>query len=211
MADNYIEKKFEDLQHSMQRRKQSKGPHTILQLLLNNRSYRGYDESIVVTENMLNRLLEVVNKIPSAMNQQVLRYKKVWGAEGEAFSKTLKMGAALSELHLPLEGNYPKAFVLIYATIPETKWVDIDLGIAAQSILLKAVEMGLNGICLGDFNRKKLKETFKLENEPLLLLAIGKGNETIERIEISEDESHSYYRVGGRHLVPKVKLEDLIS
>ena len=88
--------------------------------------------------------------------------------------------------------------------------VDIDLGISAQSMLLKAVEMNLNGIIIGAFNKQKISELFQLPYEPLLILAIGKGNELIRLTPISEGESKAYYRKNGIHFVPKIKLKDLI-
>ena len=114
------------------------------------------------------------------------------------------MGAALPELHLPLPGTEPEAFIVVCSTVPENPMVDIDLGIAAQSMLLKAVEMGLNGLIIAAFNRAKLQETLALPYTPLLLLAIGKGNEHIELKPIDESESHAYYRENGVHIVPKV-------
>ena len=122
----------------------------------------------------------------------------------------IKMGAALPELHLPLAGTEPEAFIICCSTAKETPLVDMDLGIAAQSMLLKATEMGLNGLIIGAFNRERLRETFALPYPPLLVLAIGKGAERIELTPIGADESHAYYRKEGVHYVPKVRLDDLI-
>jgi hypothetical protein len=44
----------------------------------------------------------------------------------------------------------------------------------------------------------------------LLILAIGRGAESIELAEIGAEESHDYYRRGEKHIVPKVRVEDLI-
>ena len=88
--------------------------------------------------------------------------------------------------------------------------VDIDLGIAAQSMLLKATEMGLSGLIIAAFNRAKLQETLSLPCQPLLVIAIGKGDERIELTPIDPGESHAYYRKDGVHYVPKLRLKDLI-
>jgi nitroreductase len=98
----------------------------------------------------------------------------------------------------------------VCSTIEENKWVDMDLGISAQSILLKATEMGLNGICIGAFNAQAITDAFALPHTPLLIVAIGKGTEQIQLTEISAEESHTYYRKDGIHYVPKVKLDDLL-
>ena len=77
-------------------------------------------------------------------------------------------------------------------------------------MLLQATEIGLNGICIGAFNKLKIKEEFKLEYEPVMILAIGKGIEDIELVDIHENESHNYYRENGKHYVPNVILDELI-
>lgn len=210
MADNYLESKFEELRNGGTKKSTSKVHH--LETLLNkNRSYRGYDKKVVVTRSALKKIVSVNTKIPSARNQQCLRFKLVTRESGaEQVLQNIKLGGALPELHLPFEGTEPEAFIIVCSTLPESKMVDIDLGISAQSMLLRAVEMGLNGIIIGAFNKTNIMNAFSLPYEPLLILAIGKGAETIRLTEIDENESHSYYREEGIHYVPKVKLEELI-
>ena len=61
----------------------------------------------------------------------------------------------------------------------------MDLGISAQSMLLQAAEIGLNGICIGAFDKERIKQEFHLAYEPLLILAVGKGIEKIELVPIA--------------------------
>ena len=150
-------------------------------------------------------------KIPSACNQQLLRFKLVTHDSGaDTVLRNIRMGAALPELHLPLAGTEPEAFIVVCSAKPENKLIDIDLGIAAQSMLLKAVEMGLNGIIIGAFNHENIEKELALPYPAIAIIAIGKGAERIELTPISADESHAYYRKEGVHYVPKVKLEELI-
>lgn len=212
MADNYLESKFEEM------RNPRKGKTIIRQvgqgldsLLLKNRSVRGYDHQQIVSREMLERIVSVNVKIPSARNQQVLRFKLVTCENGaNKVLNNIKLGGALPELHLPFPETEPQAFILVCSTIAESKMVDIDLGISAQSMLLKAVELGLNGVIIGAYNKAKLMEEFALPYELLLILAIGKSAETIQLKEISADESHSYYRKDGVHIVPKIRLSELL-
>ncbi|MEG0808280.1 MAG: nitroreductase, partial [Alistipes sp.] len=74
----------------------------------------------------------------------------------------------------------------------------------------QAVEIGLNGVCIGAFNKERIKQEFQLELEPLLILALGKGNEKIELVTIGADDNHNYYRQDGIHYVPKIGIEDLL-
>ena len=204
MADNYLEKRYEETLGSGKIRVKKIG-HTVDELLTKNRSTRGYKKAYKVSRQELERIVGVCTRIPSARNQQVLRMRLVTSDSGaDKVLPLVKMGAALPELHVPLPGTEPEAFIVVCSTVPENPMVDIDLGIAAQSMLLKAVEMGLNGLIIAAFNRAKLQETLALPYTPLLLLAIGKGNEHIELKPIDESESHAYYRENGVHIVPKV-------
>ena len=210
MADNYLEKRYEETLGANKPKVKRIG-HTVDSLLLKNRSTRGYKKSYVVSPNELERIVGVCTKIPSARNQQVLRFRLVSRDSGaNQVLPLIKMGAALPDLHLPFPGTEPEAFIVICSTVDESPLVDIDLGIATQSMLLKAAEMGLNGLIIGAFNRTKLQETLDLPYPPLLVLAIGKGDEHIELIPIDEGENHSYYRKEGIHYVPKVRITDLI-
>lgn len=176
-----------------------------------NRSCRGYKKDFVVTYDMLKRIVYVNTKIASGKNQQVLRFKLVTkGDDADFVLQNIKLGGMLPELHLPYQGTEPEAFVIICTSAPETKIIDIDLGISMQSMSLKATEMGLNCVMICAFNKASITEHFRLPYEPLAILAVGKGAEKIKLKTISVDESRAYYRVDGVHYVPKVKIEDIL-
>ena len=211
MADGYLESRYEEVFGKGAARTVVK--HVpIDKLLERNRSYRGYRPEVEVTREVLERIVAVNPLLPSACNQQVLRFKLVTKETGaENITQNMKLGGLLPELHLPYPGTEPEAFIIICSTIPENKFVDIDLGIAAQSMLLKATEMGLNGIMIGAFNKAKITEAFNLPSDPLLILAIGKGKETIKLQPVDAGEKLAYYRdENGVQFVPKIKLEQLV-
>ena len=208
MADNYIGKKMEDYYASKSQSPIRKSA-SLDKLLLKNRSCRGYDSSYIVRADQLRRIIEVNTKVPSAMNQQVLRFRPVLKGEADKVLPHIRLGGALPELKLPLPGTEPNAFIVI-CSASSGRFVDIDLGISAQSMLLKATEIGLNGICIAAFDRTAVREALALDIEPVLILAIGRNAEKIELVEIDADAPHSYYRRDGVHYVPKVKLDDLI-
>lgn len=179
-------------------------------LLLKNRSCRTWDSSYVVTEEQLRKIVEVNTKIPCAKNQQVLRFKLLTGKQAAGFCPFIKLGALLPDMKFPPEGCEPSAFIIVCSTVPENKWVDMDLGISAQSMLLKAVEMGLSGICIGAFNKEEAKRLVPQGLDPLLAIALGKGAEKYQILHISEEENHNYFRENGIHYIPKVRIEDLV-
>lgn len=208
MADNYLEKKFEELR---EKRPVIRRNHLSLDTLLRrNRSYRGYDPGRLVTREELTKMVEATTLVPSGKNQQALRYRLVTEEESDKVLPLIRMGAALPELHLPFPGTEPRAFLVVCSTVPENPVLDIDLGIAAQSLLLKAVEMGLNGLIIRAFDPARLQEALGLERTPLLVIAIGKGAENIYLRPVDAGEPLNYYRKDGVHFVPKLKAEDLI-
>lgn len=210
MADNYLDRKMEEYR-ARTAAPAVRHPHvTLTNLLLKNRSYRGYDPCFEVRADQLRSMIEVNTRIPSARNQQVLRFRPVLSDEAAAVLPHIRLGAALPELHLPLPGTEPRAFIVVCSTVPETRYVDIDLGISVQSMLLRAAEMGLNGICIGAFNRARIKASLNLPYDPLMVVAVGRGAERIELTEIGAGDSHAYYRRDGVHYVPKVRLDDLL-
>lgn len=210
MADNYLEKRYDETLGKGKIRVKKIG-HTVDELLAKSRSHRGYNKSYVVSRAELERIVGVCSKLPSGCNQQVLRYFLVTKDAGaEKVMPLIRLGAALPELHLPLPGTEPEAFIICCSTAGESKLVDIDLGIALQSMALKAVEMGLNTLMIGAFNREKLKETFDLPYDPLMILAVGKGTDCIELVPTDADAPRAYYRKDGVHYVPKVRASELI-
>ena len=208
MADNYLGRKMEEYEAqkcaSVRTRRVS-----LVSLLTKNRSTRGFDSSFKVRKDQLLSLVEAARLAPSAMNQQALRYRLVTEEEAPLVLPHLRLGTALPDMKLPLEGAEPNAFVVICAT-KEGRFVDVDLGIAAQSILLRAVEMGLNGVCIAAFDPEAVQKALQLPLVPQLLIAIGRSAERIEVIDIAEGESQTYYRRNGVHFVPKLRAEDLI-
>ena len=207
MADNYLEKRQQEL---AERRPKVVHPHPSLESLLKrNRSYRGFDASRVVTEADLLKMLEVVPWVASGMNAQPLRFKLVTGADAALVHPLVKLGAALPEERLPHPGEEPSAY-LIVCSAASGKVVDMDLGFAAQSILLKAVEMGLGGIFILNFQADALRDALQLPLPPLAVIGLGKPLERIFLVPVKEGTDLNYYRKDGAHFVPKLQVEDLV-
>lgn len=210
MADNYLENKFRQLQDA--RKVVVKRNHPSLDTLLHrNRSHRGFDKTRIVTEEELRDIVSVNSLIPSAMNRQPLRFRLVTRETGaEKVLARIRLGGALPELHLPLPGTEPEAFILVCSAVAEDRFVDIDLGISLQSMGLKAVEKGLNALIICAFDREALAEDFGLPSAPLAVLAVGKGAESIFLKPAEAGETLRYYRKEGVHYVPKLRPEDLL-
>ena len=187
------------------------------ELVKQSRSYRGYDETRKVTREELEGFVDCARLAPSTANIQPLKYYLACEEEIVTSIQSLtRWAGALPELDLPYKGTYPTAFIvicqdmLIGKSLPQFQK---DVGIVAQTMLLAAAEMGLGGCMIGNFSAEKVKETLRLEEHmiPVLVVAIGKGYESIIVTEVEDGESVKYYRdEEGNHYVPKRKLQDVL-
>lgn len=201
---------MEEYRSMPERRTTSRTGLSLTKLLMKNRSVRGYDPAFTVRPDQMRSILEVATRVPSAMNRQALRFRPILADEADKVLEGFRLGGALPELKLPFAGTEPRAFILVCAACEPDNYLYIDLGITAQSMLLRATEMGLSGIMVGSFDKRRMQELFRLPSQPLLLIALGKGAERIELTEIGADDPHAYYRRDGVHYVPKVRLDELI-
>ena len=166
-------------------------------LVLKNRSYRGFDESVRISRETLEGFVDCARLCPSSVNKQPLKYFLAWEPEDvEKVQGLTKWARALPEMVLPHPGKRPTGFVVIC----QDKGIDEnlsryqkDVGIVAQTMLLAAVEV------LG------LPE----EIRPLLIVAFGKPAEEIHLVDVPEDGNTNYYRdENDVHYVPKRTLAD---
>lgn len=188
-----------------------------LDLVKQARSHRGFRQDRKVTRQELEHLVECARFTPAARNDQVLKYYLAEKPETVAAIQPLtKWAGALAELHLPRKGAEPVAYIVICldGSLAENPApYQRDVGIVAQTMLLAAAEMGLNGCMIGSFAAGELREKLGLpENiKPQLLLALGEGTDRIVITDVGEDGSTTYYRdAEDTHYVPKRTLEQLI-
>lgn len=185
------------------------------ELVIKNRSYRGYDESVAVSRETLMEFADCARLCPSSVNKQPLKYYLVWEKEMVKRVQGLTRWArALPQIQLPHPGHCPTAFIVICQDSeidPNLNRYMKDVGIVAQTMLLAAVEKGLGGCMIGNFTAGEVKETLELgENlHPLLIVAFGKPDEKIVLSELPESGDTNYYRdQEDVHYVPKRRLED---
>lgn len=218
MADNYLEKRYEEVFGKAAPAKRQPSRIGLDTLLTANRSVRGYDKSYKVHPRQLQAIISVNTRIASSVNMQMLRFRPVTWEDTEAVALIqahTRMGRGLPELNLPFPGTEPEAFIVVCSTVGENSSSLIDLGISLQSMLLKAVELGLNGLIIRNFDHEPIKEGLGLPLEPLAVLAIGRSAEKVQLVTLPHASEHpaselKYYRRDGIHFVPKIPVEDLI-
>ena len=90
--------------------------------------------------------------------------------------------------------------------------VSSDQGIAAQSILLGAVEKGLGGCMIGSIDRGQLGQVLHIPDryDILLVIALGVPAETVVVEEVTDDHIEYWRDENDVHHVPKRTLDQVI-
>ena len=181
-------------------------------LIKKNRSYRRFFQNEKISLETLKELIDLARCSASAANEQPLRYILINSdSENEKVFSTLSWAGYLENWDGPKDGEKPSAYIVVLSE-HSGKYVMSDAGIACQSILLGAAEIGLGGCMFGSVQRYNLRELISIPEkyEILLVIALGKPKEKVV-LEDSENGNIRYYRDEKQvHHVPKRKLEDVI-
>ncbi|HOV63896.1 MAG TPA: nitroreductase family protein [Spirochaetia bacterium] len=187
---------------------------TVKELILANRSFRRFDESIPVGREELVEMVDCARCSASAANRQPLKYILAWTKDmNERIFPTLAWAAYLKDWKGPAKGERPSGYIIILNDKRIHPQAGIDPGIACQSILLKAVEDGLGGCIIATVKKQELAAALHIPQylDILVVIAVGKPVETVVLEEVKEDGDIKYYRdEQGVHHVPKRKLSDII-
>ncbi len=186
----------------------------LTELIEKNRSYRRFHQNVPIDRKTLEQLVELARRCPSAANRQPLKFILAGDPELNALIfPHLAWAGYLTDWPGPADGERPAAYIVILGDTEITRSFGCDHGIAAQSILLGAVELGLGGCMIGSIQRDKLREVLKIPQryEILLVLAIGKPKETVVLETAKSPNDIKYWRdSAGVHHVPKRPLTELI-
>lgn len=184
------------------------------ELILKNRSYRRFYEGYQLSEEVLRELVDLARLSSSGANLQSLKYIITTDPERNALIfATLGWAGYLKEWDGPIEGERPGAYIVMLLDQSISKTPFWDHGIAAQSILLGAVERGLGGCMFGNVKKDQLRHSLGIDEryDILQVIALGKPKEQVRLVPIGADGDVKYYRdKDGVHYVPKRSLDDII-
>ncbi len=183
-------------------------------LVMANRSCRRFDQSVPMNSKTLVDLINLARCSASAANLQPLKYVCSTDAvkNSEIFA-SLVWAAYLTQWKGAAEGEQPAAYIIILGDKRITDNYRCDHGIAAQSILLGATEMGYGGCILAAINHTMLRQVINIEDhlEILLVIALGKPGEIICLEELKPGADHRYWRDDdGVHHVPKRGMDEIL-
>jgi nitroreductase len=186
----------------------------IRDLILKNRSYRRFHQEVTIERETLRELVDLARCSASAANRQPLKYILSCDPEKNAliFAR-LAWAASLKDWPGPSEGERPSAYIVVLGDTEISQSFGVDPGIAAQSILLGAVDRGLGGCMLAAIQRDGLRKDLNIPDryEIPLVIALGKPKEKVVLDTVGPDGNTTYWRdKDSVHHVPKRRLDDII-
>lgn len=186
---------------------QKVGKFKTYELILSRRSIRKFQQK-KVSKKILLDCVNAARLAPSSKNMQPLEYVIITKNLEEIFS-CIKWAYYL-ENGAPKEGEKPTAYIaiLLNRKINEPKH---DVGIAAENIVLTALERNVASCILANIDREKLRKILNVpENYSIeLLIALGYGKQTAIVEEFHNDHRYWVDKEGILH-IPKRSLKNIL-
>lgn len=183
-------------------------------LVAQNRTRRRFYEDRPVSRQALEALVDLARLAPCGANKQPLKYALVCDpALNAQVFPLLGWAGYLKDWPGPVEGERPAAYIVILGDPAISGSFGVDHGIAAQTIMLGAVELGLGGCIIATVRHPELRQVLSLPEslQILLVLALGVPKEQVVVDEIGPDGDIRYYRDAQEvHHVPKRALRDIL-
>ena len=133
------------------------------ELIRKNRSYRRFCQEVPIALDTLREFVDLARLSASGGNRQPLKYLLSNTAEKNTqIFKELSWAGYLQDWNEPAEGERPSAYIIILGDNEISQKTGCDQGIAAQSIMLGAVEKGFGGCIPGTVDRQNLCEVLKV-------------------------------------------------
>ena len=183
-------------------------------IVIKNRSYRRFYPDTPMDCATLTELVDLARLSASGANRQPLKY--VLSCDRDTNARifcTLAWAGYLTDWPGPEEGERPSAYIVVLGDTEIAQSFGIDHGIASQTIMLGATELGYGGCIIASIRKDALREALAISPryEILLVLALGKPKEQVQIDAVGVDGDIKYWRDSARvHHVPKRALRDII-
>ncbi|MBQ9085552.1 MAG: nitroreductase family protein [Clostridia bacterium] len=183
-------------------------------LVKKSRSYRSFQPGKTLSLEVLRELCDTARFAPAATNLQPLKYRLVYKEEERKNLLALTYWAGSLGIKLPPDGHEPAGYIVIChdtSLSVEKPIFLMDVGIAAQTMMLAAAERRLGGCMLGAFKPEDVSACLGLPEglNPKLILAFGTPDETVVLTEV-KDRVKYYRDEHNVHYVPKRSLDEII-
>lgn len=184
------------------------------ELAYKNRSYRRFYQSVAISKEILLDLVDLARVSASGRNLQSLKYfiSNEKSLNDKIFP-TLAWAGYLKDWNGPVEGERPSGYIVMMEDTTISTSMVHDQGIAAQSILLGAVEKEFGGCIIASVKKAELSAALGLAAHLniVLVIALGKPKEEVTMVEMKVGDDVKYWRdEQGHHYVPKRTLTDIV-
>ena len=191
----------------------------VYQAVTKRRSIRAYKDTMVPYD-VLEKCVAAARLAPTAMNRQLCEYIIV---DDEALVSQVvttvgSWGGKVSPGEESLKRRIPKAYVVILMNkLLEAKLggsertVRYDAGMAAENMILVALEEGLGSCAMTSFKAEKLKIVLNIPDdyEIAMVVALGYPDEN-PVLEVATGSWQRWVDSEGVRHVPKRKVEDIV-
>ncbi len=184
---------------------------TTYELIVQRRTIRKYEQKPIPKE-LLDKCVNAARMGPSGANLQPLEYIVVDDPEQcqRVFPHTAWAGYL--DNGTPSPDERPTAYIFIVTNTQRRANAPIDVGIAAQNIVLVALEEGVASCMIGSLDRDALQQVLAVPDHCEISLAVTLGYPAERSVwEEMTGDSIKYYRdeEGTLH-VPKRRLADVV-
>ena len=188
----------------------------IMNLIEGRRTYRRFDESRHIPDEVIADMKRAAQLSSSAMNRQPLRYIYIRTPEtvNAVFDITSWGGAIPNGGGRPKVSERPTLFVAILTEKElQTKFTPFDEGLAASNLTLAAYAHGVGSCILGSVRVDELRNLLSIGDDLDVSCVIGFGypahKSTVKEVSMGEDIK--YYMDENRdYIVPKKSISDTI-
>lgn len=188
----------------------------IMTILEKRRTYRRFDESRAIPNEVVNDMKRAAQISSCAMNRQPLRYIYIRTPEivNKVFDITRWGGAIPNGQGRPKVGERPTLFVAILSVKElQTPFTAFDEGLAASNITLAAYAHGVGSCILGSVDANSLRSLLDIDEALDISCVIGFGYPAHESVVIdAEGDDLKYFMdENSNYVVPKRKTEDTVT
>jgi nitroreductase len=181
-------------------------------LILNRRTIRKFQQK-KISRVILEKLINAARLSPSAANLQPLKYIIVDTEDKvQKVFEHVKWAAYIAPLGNPAENERPAAFIVILADTEIRKsGYELDIGAAAQSMFITALEEGIGTCWMGAIDRDEIRKVLNIPERYIIDTVVALGYPAENSVAEDENGSIKYYKDENNMMhVPKRKLEDII-
>ncbi len=179
--------------------------------ILKRRTIRVFQEK-PVSFAILKKCVNAARLSPTARNTQPLEFVAVNEPKQVVqLNEAVHFGGVVKQKGRK-EGEEPKAFIVILVNREKkSEYTPVDVGIAAEAVVLTAFEAGVGSCMMGAIERERIKGILGIPNEFEVPLVVALGYAK-EKPKLENAKENEFYRVDekGELHVPKRSLEEVL-